>query len=184
MALILSAVIFDMNIIDRFPSFLPLQTKMEKTMKSSCIVIADFAQRIGNLGDSLAVPETLYDSSITRPDPCLIRCYERIFRKIQELISHDFLDTLNHKRIFRALRKQPKTKNLRRLIRALKGIRLHRVGKLMEYYEKGVPVAQFLVQVLSTVSLKYRRLITSWQYTHNGYVCVTGPLPFLEYLAH
>ena len=177
-------MIFDMNIIDRFPSFLPLQTKMEKTMKSSCIVIADFAQRIGNLGDSLAVPETLYDSSITRPDPRLIRCYERIFRRIRELISHDFLDTLNHKRIFRALRKQPKTKNLRRLIRALKGIRLHRVGKLMKYYEKGVPVAQFLVQVLSTVSLKYWRLITSWQYTHNGYVCVTGPLPFLQYLAH
>ena len=110
MALILSAVIFDMNIIDRFPSFLPLQTKMEKSMKSSCIVIADFAQRIGNLGDSLAVPETLYDSSITRPDPCLMRCYERIFRRIQELISHDFLDTLNHKRIFRTLRKQPTRK--------------------------------------------------------------------------
>ena len=153
-------------------------------MKSSCIVIADFAQRIGNLGDSLAVPETLYDSSITRPDPHLIRCYERIFRRIQELISHEFLDIMDHKRIFRLLRKQPRTKNLRRLIRALKGIRLRRVGKLMEYYERGVPVAQFIVQVLSTVSMKYRRLIESWQYTHNGYVCVTGPLPFLQYLAH
>ena len=121
MALILSAVNFDMNIIDRFASFLPLQTKMEKTMKSSCIVIADFAQRIGNLGDSLAVPETLYDSSITRPDPCLIRCYERIFRRIQELISHEFLEIINHKTIFRLLRNQPKTKNLRRPIKALKG---------------------------------------------------------------
>ena len=101
MALILSAVNFDMNIIDKFPSFLTLQTKMEKTMKSSCIVIADFAQWIGNLGDSLAVPETLYDNSITRPDPHLIRCYERIFRIIQELISHEFLEIINHKTIFR-----------------------------------------------------------------------------------
>ena len=54
----------------------------------------------------------------------------------------------------------------------------------MDYYEKGVPVTQLIVQVLSTVSLKYKRLKESWQYTHNRYVCVTGPLPFLEYLAH
>ena len=54
----------------------------------------------------------------------------------------------------------------------------------MEYYERGVPVAQMIVQVLATVSMKYKRLIESWQYTHNGYVYVTGPLPFLEYLAH
>ena len=43
----------------------------------------------------------------------------------------------------------------------------------MEYYEKGEPVAQLIVQVLSTVSLKYKRLKESWQYTHNGYVCLT-----------
>ena len=121
MALILSAVIFYMNIMNRFPSFLPLQTKVEKTMKSSCIVIADFAQQIGNLGDALAVVESLYESSITRMDPHLLRYYERIFRRIQELISLEFLEIINHKPIFRLLRNQPKTKNLRRLIKALKG---------------------------------------------------------------
>ena len=157
---------------------------MKKLRKSSCIVIADFAHRIGDLGDALAVPDELYDSSIIRPDPLLIRYYERIFRRIQELISHRFLELPRNGTFLNQLRKQPKTKNLRKLIRALKGVRLHRMGKLMEYYEKGLPVAQLIVQVLSTMSMKFKRLIESWQYTHNGYVCVTGPLPYLQYLTH
>ena len=70
------------------------------------------------------------------------------------------------------------------MIRALRGIRIQRMGKLMEYYEKGLLVAQLIVQVLSTMPMKYKRLIESWQYTHNGYVCVTGPLPFLQNLAY
>ena len=147
-------------------------------------MIADFAHRIGDLGDALAVPGDLYGSSITRPDPRLIRCYERIFRRIQELISHELLGSLDHRNIYDLIKRHPKTKSLIRLIRALKGVRFHRVGKLMEYYERGVPFAQLVVQVLCTLSMRYKRLIESWQYTHNGYVCVTGPLPFLEYLAH
>ena len=146
-------------------------------------MIADFAHRIGDLGDALAVQDELYDSSMIRPDPHLIRYYERVFRRIQELISHKFMEFPSHGIFLIQLQKQPNTKSLRRLIRALKGIRLHRVGKLMEYYEKGVPVAQLIVQVLSTMSMKYKRLIESWQYIHNGYVCITGPLPFLQYLA-
>ena len=63
-------------------------------------------------------------------------------------------------------------------------IQIQRMGKLMEYYEKGLLVAQLIVQVLSTMSMKYKRFIVSWQYPRNGYVCVTGPLPFLQYLAY
>ena len=166
------------------PPHFAITDKMEETMKNSCIAIRDFADRIGDLGDALAVPEHLYGSSIIRPDPRLIRHYERIFRRIQELISHECLGCPEHKIVLNLMLSRLKVKNFKRLVRALRAIRLRRVGKLMEYYERGVPVAQMIVQVLATVSMKYKRLIESWQYTHNGYVCVTGPLPFLEYLAH
>ena len=128
--------------------------------------------------------DELYDSSIIRPDPCLIRYYERIYRRLQELISHRFLELPRNGTFLSQLRRQLKTKKLRKMIRALRRIRIQRMGKLMEYYEKGLPVAQLIVQVLSIMSMKYKRLIESWQYTHNGYVCVTGLLPFLHYLAY
>ena len=158
---------------------------MEKTRKKSCTVIVDFVQRMGDLVDALsAMPENLYGSSIIRPDPRLIRRYERIFRRLQELVSHELLSSLKHKKILKQLILHLKVKTSRTIFRALKALRLRRVGKLMEYYERGEFIAQIIVQVLATVSMKYKRLIESWQYTHNGYVCVTGPLPFFEYLAH